>query len=805
MLNNQLKTAYRQLLRRRSYTIINIAGLAAGIAVCLLIFVYIRFETSYDDFHSKKDRIYRVMYEYHPADGSVSATQQVPQPLPTVLRQEFPQLTSAGIYDNDDNGDVPVLVLGQDGAVEKKFREASGVFSVEPSFFDIFDFPWLEGSPATSLADPHSAVLTKETAEKYFGDWKKAMGRTIELNNSTLLKVTGILATIPANTDFQFKIVTPYTLTGFQNSPSSAWGSTSSDNACYILLPLNVTTTALDARLRAFIEKYRPAGSKDELTLGSLSKAHTYDKTGSNFSRLFVHPEVIRALWLIAAFILLVACVNFVNLSTANSVNRAREVGVRKVLGSNRGQLRRQFLLETLLIVGGAVVLALGLAELALPMMAKIVDLPLSAALLQTPAVLLFLLVLIIVVTLLAGWYPSAVLSRFNPSKVLRAKVAERAAKGISLRRSLVVLQFVIAQALIIGTFVMIRQMEFFRDAPMGFDKDAIINVPFPTDATAYTKLDYVKNRLWALPGVSRVSLYSGTPADDNNTWTNVTIDHAAKPTDFYSIGKFADSNYLGTFKIPLVAGTNFRSADTTVEILVTESFVKHLGIRDPQQALNKTVDFWGKTGPIVGVMGDFHATSMKDGINSVVIRKARSGGYSNAGIKLSGSNIPGTIAAIQKLWNQAFPNYVFQYQFFDQHIADFYRSEQQLSELYQFFAAIAIFLSCLGLYGLASFMAAQRIREIGIRKVLGSSARGIVALFSKEFMVLTGIAFLIAAPVAGWYMDSWLQDYTYHAKLSWWIFAAGGGLSVLVALLTVSLRALRAANANPVQALKTE
>jgi putative ABC transport system permease protein len=800
MLNNQLRTAYRQLLRHRSYTIINLAGLAVGIAVCLLIFAFIRFESSYDDFHSKKDRIYRVMSEYHHADA-VFAAQEVPAPLPTAIRHDFPQLEkTAGIYYSPN---TQILVMGRNGEVEKKFREASGVFSVEPAFFDIFDFPWLEGNPATALANPNSVVLSKETAEKYFGDWKKAVGKSIKIDDRFVLTVKGILATVPANTDFQLKVVTPYSLTQFQNSTD--WVSTDGNHACYILLPPNMTAASLDAPLRAFSKKYRPADDKDELTLGPLSAVHTFDTYARNFSGQAVKPEVIRALWLIGAFILLIACVNFINLSTANSVNRAREVGVRKVLGGTRGQLQRQFLLETLLIVSGAVVLAIGLAEPALPAVAKIVDRPLSGALLSRPVVWLFLLALTVIVTLLAGSYPSAILSRFNPSEALRSKLTARATKGISLRRSLVVLQFVIAQALIIGTLVMIRQMDFFQNSPMGFDQQAIVSVGFPADSIALTRLDYVRNRLAALGGVSKISFNSMGPASQDNNWSTVTFDHSAKMTNWYSITKFADSNYISTYGIPLVAGTNFRSNDSITEFLVSEAFVRALGFTHPQDVLNKEINLWGHLkGPVVGVMKDFHATSLKDGISSVVITKLKPA-WSNAALKLSGNDIPATLAAVQKIWNEVFPNYVFEYQFLDQRIVQFYKAERELSQIYRFFAAIAIFLSCLGLYGLASFMAAQRIKEIGIRKVLGASVQGIVVLFSREFVVLIGIAYVIAAPLAGWYMYSWLQGFTNRVTMSWWIFAAGGGISVLIALATVSSRALRAASANPAQALKTE
>jgi putative ABC transport system permease protein len=445
------------------------------------------------------------------------------------------------------------------------------------------------------------------------------------------------------------------------------------------------------------------------------------------------------------------------------------------------------------------------LAELVLPAVAGIVERPLSAALLKQPPVLLFLGVLTIVVTLLAGSYPSAVLSRFNPSEALRSKLAARAVKGISLRRTLVILQFVIAQALIIGTLVMIRQMDLFSNAPMGFDKDAIVDVEFPTDSVALTKQDYVRNRLAALKDVRQVSFNSGGPANEGNNWSTVTFNHAAEKTTWWSITKFADSNYLSTYSIPLVAGNNFRANDSVTEFLVSEDFVRALGFPHPQDVLNKELNLWGPLdGHIVGVMKDFHATSLKDGMIPVLITKFKRI-YSNAGLKLSGGNVPATLAAVQKIWNTVFPNNVFEYQFLDQHIAEFYKQERQLSQIYKFFAAIAIFLSCLGLYGLASFMAAQRIKEIGIRKVLGASVQGIVVLFSREFVVLIGIAYLIAAPLAGWYMHSWLQGFENRVTLSWWIFVAGGLISVLIALATVSSRALRAATANPVQALKTD
>lgn len=797
MLRNYFKTAIRSLLRHRTYSIINIAGLAAGVAVFLLIFVIVRFESSYDEFHSKKDRIYRVLTEYHHPGSGVFYGQAIPAPLPTVIRHDFPDLEqTTGVYAS--HGDQ-VTIPGKGGQAPRMFKEASGVFSVEPAFFKIFDFPWLAGDPR-SLDDPKSVALTRETAERYFGDWRKAMGQTITLNQHYNYTVTGVLATIPPNTDFQFKIVVSYAALNF--SKSTDWVSTDEDRACYILLPPGMSTARLDTRLRAFSKKYRPADDKDELALQSLHLVHNYDQHTGNFSGKTVRPEAVRALWLIAVFILLIACMNFINLSTAQAVNRAKEVGVRKVLGSGRADLKVQFLMETSLIVFCALVLAWVVTGLLVMPIGRMLDLGLTTDLLSRPVILLLLLALACVVTLLAGFYPAVVLARFNPVTALKSRVA---ASGIMLRRGLVVLQFVIAQALIIGTVIMLRQMNYFQHGSMGFDREAIVDVPFPTDSAGHSKVDYLRNELMAMKGVRHVSFSSSPPATKDNNWSNFDFDHAAKQTDWYVINKWADSNYIKTYGLPLVAGTNFHANDSMVEFLITEQVVRQLGLHRPEDALNKEIVLWGYfKGPVVGVLKDFHSTGFKDGLSPVLIAKA-GWDYSFAGIKLEPNDVPGTLAAIRGLWKKTFPDYVFEYQFLDQKIGEFYKQERQMSDLYQLFAVIAILLSCLGLYGLASFMAVQRIREIGIRKVLGASVQHIVGLFSKEFVMLIGLAFLIAAPIAWYFMHQWLADYVYRIHIGWWIFVVSGAVAVLIAVLSVSFQAVRAALSNPVKTLKTE
>ncbi|HLK31212.1 MAG TPA: ABC transporter permease [Puia sp.] len=807
MFKNYFKTAYRNLIRNKSYTFINIAGLAIGIAICMIIFIVIQFELSFDKFHTKKDRIYRVLTEYKHSDSKdVFYASAVPFALPKGMKTAFPQIEKITAIYTDGNDQIQVL--DNDGHPTKKFKEQKGVFFAEPSFFDIFDFPWLAGNPKTALNDPNTAVLTKEIAEKYFGDWKTAMGKTIKWRNAYTLKITGILASIPANTDFQLKIVIAYG-TGFtaEIARSSDWESTNSSFGCYILLPPNLSVETFNKQLRAFSKKMEPADDKDSHIIQSLNFVHDDSQKIGNYSGKTFSPQLIRALWLIAGFILLIACVNFINLSTAQAVNRSKEVGVRKVLGSNKTQLKIQFIVETFLIVVLAVALSILISVLVLPVINNILEVSLNFNLIQNPSILLFLFIITIVVTLLAGFYPSIVLSGFNPINALKSKLASKSTKGISLRRGLVVFQFIIAQALIIGTLIIIKQMNYFSNQPIGFDKNNIVNVPFPNDSTSVTKLDFLRKELSAVKGIQQISFSSTTPVeDDNDNWTTFNFDNAAKETDFFAIIKWVDNQYLPTYKLPLIAGRNLEASDTAREFLVDELLLKNLGIRKPEDALNKRISLWdGRIkGIIVGVLKEFNSRSFRRDL-APVLMTTRKSGYNNAGLKLTSADVPATMKTVEKMWEQIFPEFVFEYKFLDSKIDSFYKQERQLSQLYKIFAVIAILLSCLGLYGLASFMAVQRIKEVGIRKVLGATPSNIVYLFSKEFVILIAVAFAIATPIAWYYMHQWLQDYPFRINLSWWIFLAGGIASVIIALTTVSFQAIKAAMANPVKSLRSE
>jgi ABC-type antimicrobial peptide transport system permease subunit len=794
---------------------INIAGLAVGIAVCMMISIIIKYQTSVDNFHSNKDRVYRVLTEYHHADAAnIDYGKDVPFPMPKALKTAFPQIEQvAPIFASQDD---QLLIPDDNGTTIKQFKENKGVFFTEPSFFKMFDFPLIAGS-YTSLKEPNNVLLTKEIAEKYFGDWETAIGKTIKLqvggyifeHGTDILKVSGILATIPANTDFQLKLVVAYGTgaTGSIMEKSTDWEDrTNSGFGCYILLPPDISANNFNQQLRAYSRKVESPDDKDSHIIQPLSAVH-YDTLTGNYNNKAISHELLNVLWLIAAFILLIACVNFINLSTAQAVNRAKEVGVRKVLGSNKFQLKTQFIVETFLIVAAAVILASVITMLALPYLNRLLELSLSFNILNNPAIILFLIIVTFVVTALAGFYPSIVLSRFNPVNALKSKSTANTTTGISLRRGLVVFQFIIAQSLIIGTFIIVKQMSYFMDQPLGFDKDAIINVPFRVDSLRISRLDYLRKQLLSVNGVQAVSFSSNTPVENgNDIWSTFKFDHALKEEDFKAITKFADEEYVIAYKLPLIAGRNLKPSKYTQEFLVNESLVKGLGLKKPEDILNKEMSIWsGRIKcPVVGVVKDFNDRSFRNELAPLLIT-TNTTMYNQAGIKLATTNISSTLQSVKTICEQTFPNFVYEYRFLDEKVASFYKQENQLSQLYKIFAAIAIFLSCLGLYGLASFMAVQRIKEVGIRKVLGATAGSIVYLFSKEFIVLIAIAFAIATPLAWYFMHKWLQDYVYRINISWWLFAAGGLIAIIIALATISLQAIKAAVTNPVKSLRTE
>ncbi|NML40535.1 FtsX-like permease family protein [Chitinophaga sp. G-6-1-13] len=799
MFKNYLKTAWQNLRCHKSYVAINTIGLAVGIAACLLIFLLIQYETSFDDFHTNKERIYRVVAATKTPEG-INYSKGSAFPVAEGLRLDYPQLEHAArIYGRRDK-QITLLNEPAKGS-QKKFKE--NIFFADVEFFNIFNFPFLEGDAKTALSEPNTVVLTQERAEKYFGDWHTAMGKFIKYDNDQVCKVTGILKNIPANTDFPVHVVL-----SFKNSRNedlgTSWVSQDGSLNTFVVLPQNMPAQQFNNDLKDFVKRHTPAEYANQgYLLQPLSDVHYESRFGTYSGRTF-SKELITALSLIGLFLLAIACINFINLSTAQAVNRSKEVGIRKVLGSSRRQLVIQFLSETFLITLISVMIAIVMAFIVLPLLNNLLQTPLEMQF--GFSLITFLCSTIIVVTFLSGFYPAIVLSGFNPIAVLKSRFAGRSTGGLSMRRALVVFQFTVAQTLIIGTFIVMGQMNFFQNADLGFDKEAIVTVPVANDTARQTKMDALKAEFQQLAGVKNVSLSAFSPMDKAGWDSDFKFDNAAKKSGFQATLKWADVDYFKTYNIQFIAGTPYRPADTVSGFVVNEMMVKKLGFKNPEDIIGKKINFWDGeiVAPITGVVRNFNSNPLKQEMKPIVLGPHKMI-YRLFNIKIQPQGAKQTLAAIEGIWSRTYPDFMYEYQFLDDEIATFYKQENQLSQLYKIFAGIAIFISCLGLYGFVSFMAVQRTKEVGIRKVLGASVIHIVYLFSREFTLLIGVAFLIAAPLAYYFMHQWLQHFAYRMNISVGIFLLTILSAEVIAWLTVGYQAVKAAVANPVKSLKME
>ncbi|MBD1384978.1 ABC transporter permease [Mucilaginibacter rigui] len=804
MIRNYFKTAWRSLSRNKSYTIINVIGLAVGVGACLLIFLVINFQTSFDNYHTQKDHIYRVLAKRTSSEG-VKYRAGVPFPTSRGMRVDYPQIPLIGSIFDDDNKQMSITSAS--GEI-KRFKEQD-VFFTEPQLLKIFDFGWLEGDKKNALVEPNTILISQKIAEKYFGNWEAAMGKTIKYDNKLDLKVTGILKNPPTNTDLPINIAISYSTLKYTDYKDNQedWGSTFGSHSCFVLLPNNISEANFNQNLVAFIKKHKPNDVKrDAMLLQPLSQMH-YDTRAGLYTGQVFSKDLIKALSLIGLFLLIIACVNFINLATAQAVNRSKEVGIRKVLGSQRKELILQFLSETFIITLFSIIVAIALSELCLPALNKLLDIQLTPSFVTNPVVLSFLVAVLVGVTLLSGVYPALILSGFNPITALKNKISSRRSNGITLRRSLVVLQFGIAQVLIIGTIVIISQLNHFKNSALGFDKEAIITVTMPGDSLSRLKMNALKSEILQQPGVKGLSYSFASPSDNMNWGSPIKYDNAEKETDFRVNMKWAEADYFNLYNMKFVAGRPYIKSDTVREYVVNETLLKNLGVTNPEDAIGKTINIWDDknlTHKIVGVVKDFNVSSLREQIPPVIMA-SWNGQYQIANIKLKSTNVKPTLATIEKLWTAAFPENVYEYKFLDEKIASFYKKEDQLSQLYKIFAGMAIFISCLGLYGMVSFMAVQRTKEVGIRKTLGASVANIVYLFSKEFTLLIVISFAIAAPIAWYFSHQWLQDFTYKITPGAGIFVVSIASSVIIAWITVGYKAVKAALVNPVKSLRSE
>lgn len=811
MLKNYLRIAWRNVTRHKAYAFINISGLAIGIAACLMLFTVVKYELSFDTFQPNFKQIYHVASERKNSEG-ISYGEGIPFPAYDALKLRFPQVTTAGMFANY-NCQVSVLNPNDPNTIpDKKFIEETGGFFSDPDIFSVFQYKWLYGTPQV-LKDPNTVVLTKKMAEKYFGKWESAIGGLLKLDNTATVKVAGILDNVPENTDFPLAVIASYeTMKQYPSTYgySTDFGNTTSSFQVFMRLPKNSSADAINKQLVAFSNEHyntvRKANDKVTNFLRPLSEVH-FDKRFANFGNHITSRSTLWTLSLIGLFIIIMACINFVNLSTAQSVGRSKEVGIRKVLGSNKAQLFWQMMGETAIIVIGAMLLAVGIAALCMPYLKNIASIEEKLNLFNTPT-FIFLALIAMAVTILAGTYPSLVLSGFKPALALKNKITSATVGGISLRRGLVVAQFAISQVLIIGTIIAVSQMNYVRSADLGYNKNGILVLNSNVDSSVNHRQPAFKQKLLAINGVQSVSFSSDIPSSESNNSGNFSYDHG--PDEKFDLfRKFADDDFFKTYGLQIIAGRAFNKSDTAKEAVVNETLVQKLGIKKPEDILGHEIQV-GRTKagkiwcPVVGVVRDFKTNSLREGIKPTVIVE-RNIRYYYTGIKLNTNNLRRTTSEIEKAWNEFFPEFVYKPAYLDDTIKDFYKEENQLSHLYKIFAGIAIFISCLGLYGLVSFMAVQRTKEVGIRKVLGASIGNIIYLFSKEFTILIAIAFALAVPVAYYMMNSWLQNFAFRIKIGTWIFLLAILVSVLIAWITVGYKSIRAALANPVESLRTD
>jgi putative ABC transport system permease protein len=803
MLQNYLLTALRNLFREKGSSILNIAGLTLGITCSLVLFLLIKHLANFDNYHKNRDRIFRVVTE---SDGNHGRfyTSGVPPALPDAFRQDFPE--AGEVTFTSYRGDALIKIPQPDGDV-KKFHEEKGVVFAQSNFFKIFDRPLLMGNSGKGLDEPNEAIISKSLAKKYFNR-EEVVGEIVR-HDSIEYKITAVMADPPVNTDLPFTLMLSYATIEKQKEVTG-WDGIWSDEQCYILVNENETSSKIEARIPAFVDKYlgKENYSRQTFTLQPLRDLH-FDDRYSNYNYNTTTREMLIALGVIAVFLLLTACINFINLTTAEAIKRSKEVGIRKSLGSSRLQLVTQFLGETTLVTLFAMLLSLGLTQIALSILNPFLELPLRLHFSGDVYLWVFIVGVTVVVSLLSGLYPSLILSGLNPVLALKNQISNRSSSGYHLRRSLVVLQFVISQFFIMGTIILLSQMNYFRSRDLGFRKDAVLTIPIPETESpdagkSGSKMRTLRQEIGQLAGVESVSLSSTPPSSGSVRSTGFYFEGESESDRRGAQVKEVDGNYISLFDIDLISGVNIDDHDTARGFLVNEELVRVSGMKKPEEILGKRMHIWGKNLPVVGVVRDFNTVSLREKIEPTVLMN-RIRGYQTLSIKVDQAEIKSLISQVKTEWENTYPEHIFDYQFLDEEIREFYEAEEKMSVVLTVFTSMAIFIGCLGLFGLAAFMANQKTKEIGVRKAMGASVESIVFLFSKEYVKLIFIGFILASPAVWFLMNQWLENFAYKITIGPVVFIAGLAVTLMVAILTVGYKSFKAAIVNPIKSLRYE
>lgn len=797
MLKNYIKITFRNLIRNRVSTTINLLGLSLGISVCLLLFLLIDYELNFDEFHTKKDHIFRVTREE--AGGSLTKrTSSTPFPLHAAIVNDYPELKAvAHIFPPQEYQ----LKVGEDMWLEPN------VMFADSSFFRVFDFPALQGNPVQSFKNTNVAVITESMARNRFGN-ESPIGQTVNIGEAVDVEIVGIIQDPPKNSHLTFSMIV--VIDSFSEDlvggfTYDSWNVTLGFTN-YVLLPDGVSETDFEKRMAVLPEKYlsEENAAKTRYELQPLNEIHfdkTYAQSNSGYT---IDTTYLLVLGLVGVFILLLACINFINLSTAVAIKKAKEVGVRKVMGASRMQLVSQYMGEAFVLTFLSALIALGIAERVLPSLNNFLDTGMSIFALSNPVAVWIFVGGIILVSILSGLYPAWALSGYKPVAAMKAKANSHTSSSVFLRKGLVTFQFVISQVLIIGTIVVASQMNYFRNKPLGFDRDQIVTFSLNDNDPAL--LHTLKTELLSNSNVQNVSFGVGVPTSDNDINSEIKV--TGLEGDFEVAFKTVDFDYLKTFDLQLASGRWYLKENQNaeeIEFIINETAARELGFSS-EEVLGKEI-FFGMNdikGNVVGVVKDFHVKSLREAIKPIVMFQYPKL-YFEGGVKISNSNVPETIEHIKSAWEQAYPGYLFTYEFLDDAMAKNYSREEQLFSIFKIFAGISIAIGCLGLFGLISFMVVQKTKEVGVRKVLGASVSGIVLLFSRDFMKLLLIAFLIAAPLSWYAMGQWLSGFAYKIDLSPYYFLLGGFINLVIAFLTIGYQARRAGVANPIDSLRDE
>lgn len=794
MFKNYIRIAWRNLIKRKVFTAINILGLAIGFGSSILLYLFLNYHLSFDNFHPNANRIYRAVTEGH--RDKIDYDASVPPAFAKVFREDYDYAEKVAKISTWESNQINIET--DNGDIQLK---EDAVFA-EPDFFCIMNFPLEDALGPRSLAEPNTAYVSNRMAEKLFGT-TNALGKTFVFDNKEIIEVIGILKDMPNTSFIKEEIFIGFTTLKKLNdfAAEETWGGITSDLQCFALLHPNQNIADIENVLLELPKKHRPnSKNKHVYKLQPLSDVHFNPKYGG------IDPTLLWVFGIIGLFLIAIACINFINISTAQAFYRSKEIGVRKVLGSFRKHLFWQFLAETFVISVFAVALGVLFAVVFLPSFNNLFELELSISHLLSPQFFGFLVLVLAVVSFMSGSYPGLLMSRIVPVLALKGKLSHNDTGGTTTRKVLVVAQFAISIILIAATLIISRQIDYAVNTNLGFEKESIVMVNIP-DELEPIQLKTLKERFGQITGVQSVSACLSSPGASENRWgTGVKYHNRPEYEEFNIQAQLADVNYLSTFDLSLVAGRNFFESDSLTEVLVNETFGKKVGVTSPDELLGKKFEANGGNikAAIVGVVADFHDSDFTQAINPIFIG-AYDRWYGEIALKINTNNTSSIMDQVGEKWSDAFTGYIFEYRFLDERVAEQYETEQRYLSLSKVFSALAILIGCLGLYGLILFFVGQRTKEIGIRKVLGSNVADILALFTMDFFKLILIAGVFATPISWYLMEQWLQGYTYRTEIHWWVFAFAIISIMIITLITISYQTLKVAVANPVKSLRTE